>query len=197
MTNSKFQIIKIKKYKKVIGNYDPLKKIVSLRGFDIGHLGLNKGFTLVEMMVTMIVFATLIGIVTINLLTAKHTSSLTGTIDTLVADMHQQQLRAMVGDARGLSANDSYGIHFETSTYTLFHGTTYSASDSANSVVSLGDTLQFNNVTFSGNQIVFTKGSGEVANYASASSTFVVKDTTSTSQKTISVNRLGVVTGIN
>lgn len=157
---------------------------------------LQKGFTIVEVLVVISILIVLIGLSTINLLNAKHQSSLSTSVDTFITDLKQQQLKAMVGDTEGRSTSDNYGIFFGTNTYKLFHGT-FSSSDPTNFNVTLGDSIQFSDVTFPGSQIIFLKGSGEVDNYTSGSSTVTVKDILDNNQRTITVNEYGVITAIN
>lgn len=131
----------------------------------------------------------LLGIVTINLVGVKQQTSLRTTVNLLVSDLKEQQLKAMVGDTGGRSTADSYGVHFNTDSYVLFHGTSYNSSDTANYTVSLGD-----NVTvISGNDIIFSQVSGEIGSPV----TIVLKENTTKTQRTISLNKYGAVTGVN
>ncbi len=157
---------------------------------------MQKGFTLIEVLVVLSVLITLIGLTTISLLNANRQTSLSTSIDSFVTDLKQQQLKAMVGDTEGRTQADSYGVYFGTDSYTLFHGA-YSSSDPTNFTVALGGNIQFSAVLFPSSQIIFLKGSGEVSNYASSSSTLVIRDIVNNRQKTITVNRYGVVTDIN
>ena len=159
--------------------------------FLISHFSFQKGFTLIELIIVMAIFATLVGISTISLLNVKHKSTLNTVVNTFLADLKEQQIKAMVGDTEGSGVVYNYGIHFETSTYTLFHGT-YSSGGTGNFVVPLTDTVQFNSFS-QGNSIIFAKGSGE----ASGMTTITLIDTVDNNQKTITVNQYGVVTGIN
>ena len=156
----------------------------------------QKGFSLIESLLVMACLAILLGLATLNLSNIKHRVSVTEMVDTFLADLKGQQLKAMVGDTEGRTTTDNYGIHFESTTYTLFHGTTYSATDAANFKTDLTDTNQIT-TTFPSSQILFLKGSGEVSGYVSSSATITLRDTTNNYQKVITVNRYGVVTGIN
>jgi prepilin-type N-terminal cleavage/methylation domain-containing protein len=154
------------------------------------------GFTLIELLVVISILTILIGLTTINVLHAHRQSILTASFDTFIADLKQQQLKAMTNDTEGRNTSDNYGIYFGTNTYTLFHGT-YSASDPANSVIKLGDNLEFSNITFPGSQILFLKTSGEVSDFTNGSNTITIKDITNNIQKTITINRYGIITDIN
>jgi len=154
-----------------------------------------KGFSLIEYLLVMAIFAILAGLITINLVNTHHRVSLDTSVNTLLADLHEQQLKAMTGDTEGRMTTDPYGIVFGTNSYTLFHGT-YSPSASDNFTVSLGQQIQFGTVTFPSSQIIFLKGSGEISGFSNGQNTITVEDTTDSNQKTITINRYGVVTGI-
>src|SRR5258708_9123759 len=98
----------------------------------------SSGFTLVELMITMGVFIILIAIATPNLLGARNQVQVNTGVQTVIADIKNQQLRSMLGETQGRTTTDTYGIHFETTTYTLFHGASYSLADTTNSLVPLG-----------------------------------------------------------
>ena len=149
------------------------------------------GFALVEFAIVMAVFVTLLLIATISLTTVKQKASLSTSVDILIADMKQQQLKAMVGETEGRGSADSYGLHFGTSSYVLFHGTTYISTDSANLAINLGDNI---NVASSPADIIFSQLSGNVA---SGSAIITLRDATTTLQKTVNMNKYGIVTSVN
>lgn len=120
---------------------------------------IQRGFTLIEMAVVVSLIVFLLGFITISLLRSQQTASLVSVENVLVSDLKQQQLKAMVGDTEGRSTNDAYGIHFDVNRYVLFHGTTYSSSDTANYAINLDD-IQFNNP---GYDVIFSKMSGEIS----------------------------------
>lgn len=144
----------------------------------------SQGFTQTELLLTMGIFVFLAGFAMTSLLGSQRSSSLTGTVNTFIADAREQQVKAMVGDTEGSGTLSDYGVRFGTTNYTLYRNT-YGTS---NFVVGLPNTVQV-----SGAEIVFLKGSGEIASPATVTFT----DTTNNSQKTVTINRYGVVTGVN
>lgn len=94
---------------------------------------MKQGFTVLELLVVMGVFALLIGFVTLNLFNLKARASLATTADTLVSDLKIAQIKAMTGDPTGTGLNLA----------------TYSFGDFVTAASSLGP------------NIVFAKGSGE------------------------------------
>ncbi len=155
----------------------------------------NRGFTVIELLVTMAIFVTLLGLVTMNLTSAQHKATIATTVETLLADLGQQQIKAMIGDTEGRTTSDTYGIHFETTSYTLFHGT-YSQSQASNFLLDVPDTQEIT-TEFTNDAIVFEQGSGEIASYDENNDTITVEDITTGEQKVIELNRYGVVVGLN
>jgi prepilin-type N-terminal cleavage/methylation domain-containing protein len=68
------------------------------------------GFTIIELMIAMGIFVIITSLVTINLLNAQHIASIDSTVTTLIADLKQQQVKAMTGDTEGRGITDQYGI---------------------------------------------------------------------------------------
>lgn len=156
----------------------------------------NQGFSLIEIIVVMSIFSILIGIVTTNLLNSKQKASLNTSTTLLVADITNQQLNAMMGENEVGSITNK-GIYFEPTRYILFKGDQYSATDSSNFVVTLDEPQQFANITFPNATLLFASISGEVINFATATSTIGFKNVVSNEQKTLQINRYGVITQIN
>ena len=151
-----------------------------------------RGYTIVELAIVVSIFFILIGLATVNLFKIQHTSQLSSLVESFIADYKEQQIKAMVGDTEGSSAISSYGIHFETSSYTLFRNT-YGTS---NFTVSLPSDVQFT-TTFPSSQIIIASGSGEISGFTSGQNTVTLKDTVDGSQKVMNFNRYGVITGVN
>ena len=157
----------------------------------------NRGFTLIELIIVMTFFGILMGLATINLLNVKQSSSIEASLNILIADLREAQIKAMVGDTEGRGALDTYGIHFgsNSQTYVIYHGT-YSSSESTNFTVSLTDTMRVS-TTFPSTEIVFQKGSGEIVGFVNGSNTVTLTDPTNNRTKTITFNKYGVITAIN
>lgn len=149
----------------------------------------SKGFTLIETIVVVSTIVTLLGFITISLVRSQQTASLTSAEEILLADLKQQQLKSMIGDTEGRSTSDSYGIHFDSSRYVLFHGTVYSSTDASNSVNDLENNMQFNNPNF---DVIFSKLSGQIA----AVTIIELQDNTNSKLKRIHLNIYGTVTQV-
>ncbi len=157
----------------------------------------QKGFTLVEFLLVMSIFAVLASIATVNLFSFQNKSQLNSTFNTFVADLKDQQAKAMTGDTSGTGVIDNYGIRFDSTNhrYILYKGT-YVASASANFAVTYQNTLTIT-IASASSSITFAKGSGEVTNYASTSAIITVRDSMTNEQKVIRLNRYGVISSIN
>lgn len=153
------------------------------------------GFTLVEIIIVGFVFIILFTLASLTLLNVKHKINLASTVNTLINDLKSQQLKAMMADTEGRQERDTYGIYFGTDSYTHFHGT-YSAADPANLVVPLGEQIQFSSISFPGRELNFAIGSGEIIGVVSAN-TIVIQNVLSGEQKTMTINKYGVVTNVN
>lgn len=155
----------------------------------------HRGFTLIEIIIAMSIFATLSGIITINLLHAQTKTSLDTTVASLLADIKGQQTLAMSGSIQGGTSASEYGIYFGTTSYTIFSGSSYTANNSTNFVVPLKNSVNFSSITFPSRVIIFQRASGEIANF-NASQNQITLANQGGETKTITINRIGVVTSV-
>ncbi len=154
----------------------------------------QKGFTLPEIIIITGIILMLFGFITLNVINTQYQTSISTTVDTLIADIKSQQIKAMAGNKETGSSPESYGIHFESNKYTLFHGSTYSPGDSSNFTINLSFNIQFRSNSRS--EIIFEKGSGEIYQFSNSTNQIILQDTTGNT-KTISINLYGTVVGIN
>lgn len=151
------------------------------------------GFTLVELLLVMGITSILLGVVTVNLLRPQTKSALDASVLVLVSDLKQQQMKAMVGQSDGQPTSTSHGIHIGGSNYTLFQGTSYSSGAVSNFGVTLHPAVTASS-TFTGSQIIFSRVTGEVLNFASGNNTITLQSIQDANQRTITLNRYGVAT---
>lgn len=157
----------------------------------------QKGFTLPELMIVFGITSMLFGIVTFNFIRFQGSTSKQSNINVLISDMKSQQLKAMLGNTEGRSANDSYGIYFLSDKYILFHGTSYDSLDNANFPVDLPPDINIQSTTFPDNTIVFTKISGEIFGFSEGANTITIRALNINEDSVVSLNRYGVITGTN
>jgi prepilin-type N-terminal cleavage/methylation domain-containing protein len=161
---------------------------------NIGYPRSNSGFTFIELVTAVTIIASLLALVTINLVNTRQKTTINTVVTTLVTDLRNQQVQAMVGDTEGRGTNSTYGIHFDSAQnrYILFHGT-YSSSDPTNLVVKLDNSLQFSAITFPSSEVNFALVSGEMVGFASGQDSVTITDQLSSTSKTIRLNKYGVV----
>ena len=157
----------------------------------------QEGFTYPELIVVMGIAAMLFGFITINFLGIQRKTSLDTTIAILISDLKSQQTKAMVGDTGGGINPTSHGIYFESDRYILFRGNSYSPADSGNFPISLEGNIQITNISSPDAVILFSTGSGEINNFVSGSNTIIFKNIAGSEQKTMIINKLGVITEVN
>lgn len=148
---------------------------------------MRHGFTLVEMIVVMAVGAVILTTTTVLLLSGQRQVVKLTAAEQVLSDIRSAQVKAMAGSGGG----GAYGIYFGTTSYTLFKGAAYNASDPVNFVVNLDNSVSFTS-TFSGSNIIFSAVSGEVNNYVSGADTVTIIDATDNTSKVIHFNKYGV-----
>ncbi|HYK08689.1 MAG TPA: type II secretion system protein [Candidatus Eisenbacteria bacterium] len=186
MSNFKFQI----------PNKSKSANVLEIGNWKLEISAWQNGFTFPEIIIVMGIVTILLGFITFNLLRAQSSSSLASTLDTLITDIKNQQIKAMTGDTEGRDSPDRYGIHFTASQYVLFHGASYNASDTSNVTVSLDSNLDFASNTFPNGNIIFLQTSGEVSSYSATTNSIVLQTTTDNQSKTLTINKYGVITGV-
>jgi len=157
----------------------------------------NHGTLLIEYIAVIAIFILLTGFITVSLAHTQEHVSINSTIDQLVADIKQQQVKAMIDDTEGRGTSAAYGIHFDSNKYTLFHGLTFSANDSSNFAVILDTNLQFSTISFPGSNIIFATQSGELVGFVNGQNTVKILNTAGNNAKTVTINQYGTVTGVN
>lgn len=145
---------------------------------------MKKGFTLIELIVTVTFFAILLGLVTINLLGSRKQVAQESNVDVLIGDIRAQQSKAMTSE--GTSSNN-FGVYLQSDKYTLFTGGSYNPNAGTNFVVDLDPSNSITSITIPNSTIVFEKGSGEVVNFISGQNTFHL------GTRTMTINKLGVI----
>lgn len=150
----------------------------------------TQGFTLVELMVVMTMFAIITTLSFINISGLISHTSLDETVEQVISDVKRQQLRALSGEQVQGSAR--YGVHFDTNSYTLFSGNSYVPGDSHNSVVTMPANVSFTS-TLPSNTIFFSEKSGEVVSYDSNADRVTINSSASNQSQQLEFNVLGVI----
>jgi len=155
----------------------------------------NGGFTITELMIVIGIILILFGLSWINFTSLPSRATLQTDSVALINDLKSQQMLAMTGDTGvGETEVSNYGVHFETTTYTLFKGNTYTLGAFGNFLVELGNAnLSFtDNLPVSANHsIVFMKGSGEIKGYDEEHDSVMITDSLTGATRVIKLNKYG------
>lgn len=153
------------------------------------------GFTLTELIIVMAIIAMLTAFTVPSLLSGRAQAEVNTYYETVLADIKQQQLKAMIGETEGRQESDAYGVYFEADRYTLFSGSVYNPDNPANSPIPLPNTLSFSVIDLPGGSIIFERLSGEVINYDPNSSSITIFNAANNQANTLNFNKLGVLVG--
>lgn len=161
----------------------------------LNNTTLEKGVTIVELLVVMGILAIIFSFTFIGIASLRDRTVISTTITSMLSDIKQQQIKAMIGDTDGNPNRGPYGVYFADSSYTVYPGDTYSAANTKNFMVGLDPTVRIQ-TTLPNNTLIFTEGSGELANFAQGQNTIIVSVSDTGEQKTITFNKYGVVTSV-
>ncbi|MCA9372627.1 prepilin-type N-terminal cleavage/methylation domain-containing protein [Candidatus Woesebacteria bacterium] len=152
----------------------------------------RSGFTLLELMLTLAILGVLFALTVVNLTNIIPTASTRSAGEVLVADLREQQMKAMSGYEAITGGASDYGIYFDTDHYVLFTGDSYTEGAQENFEINLQGGLEFDTTDLPLSMIVFSKGSGEVMNYSSTYHTITIDNVVSKESRTLLFNQLGV-----
>lgn len=156
---------------------------------------MQKGFTLIELLLVMAIVSILFAISIVNLNNLQQNTYQNTSEEIFISDLKLQQLKSMTGDNNN-SSFEPFGIHFETNSYTLFRGASYSSSNPENFTVELNPNLSFSHVAFSNSRIIFAKNSGEIIGFVEGNNTITITNSITNTNSIITLNRYGVVTNV-
>ncbi|MCX7997280.1 MAG: type II secretion system GspH family protein [Patescibacteria group bacterium] len=160
------------------------------------HDSMRRGFTLVELLIVMGVMGIIMQLGSVSLLRFQQFASIQAATGSMLSDIKQQQLKAMVGDTGNIGIRGPFGVHFLPDRYVLFSGPAYDPGDSTNFVITTEQNIRIDSTTLTGNSLVFSAGSGEVVTTDQVE-TITLRNTANGESRTITINRLGVITDID
>ena len=151
----------------------------------------QSGFTLVELLVVLAIILVLFGLSTVALGQPQATTNSQDVVETLLNDLKTQQLSAMSGVIGSSTTQQQAGIFVQSNQYTLFTGSSYSAGNSYNYILTAPTGVTFS-TTFPSTTVLFNKGDGSVNGFTAGSNTITV--TTSSGNKVITITKFGAIT---
>ncbi len=117
----------------------------------------EKGFTLLEILFTIVILSIIVTIVTFSFSRLNSSKALDGSANLVVSTLNEA--RTLTLSSVG---NSQYGVHFADSEITLFKGSTYSSSDPSNVATELNSLVGLRNIILFGGgmDIVFKRLTG-------------------------------------
>lgn len=146
----------------------------------------NKGYTIVELLVVIAIMGLVLGIVVKSFSSFKNNQALQRDTELIVEVLNQARNQTI--SSKNLS---QYGVHFASSTVTVFSGTSYSsgASDNQNYSLNSSDTVLSLSLTGASVDIIFSRLSGE----ALQTGTVTVFSPGLSQTKTVTIYSTGVI----
>ena len=152
----------------------------------------QRGFTILEIVIVIAFLLILTSMVLPTSLRFRSSGDINAVINNFISDAKNQQIKAMLGDTEGGGIVDKYGIYLTSNKYVLFHGSTYSSSDTNNLSINMKSGIQILN-SFPNNSIIFIQKSGEIASYNSGSDTITIKDNNNSISRILKFNKYGSI----
>ncbi len=145
-----------------------------------------KGFTLIEILVTISIAAVLFAIIVSGFSGLRNNSDLQSAVEDSVSYLQETR-------ANTLSSNNAnvYGVHFESGKFVLFVGATYDPASATNKNRLLPSSVEINSISLNGggNDVVFKRLTGETSSHGTV--TFRLTSNTSVT-KTINILSTGL-----
>lgn len=152
----------------------------------------SAGFTLVELLVVMAMFATIFAFSQVNLTGLISQTDVREQASTVLSDLRRHQLEAISGSVVGAGVRQPTGVQFSEHAYTLFYGDSLTVADNSFSV-QLEPEVRFTDSYLPDNTIIFEPLSGAVRDYQVGQNSIRVESEVSGEQYQLTINQYGVV----
>lgn len=153
------------------------------------HTRLHRGFTLIEIVVSIVIITIVAMILVVSFVDLNSSQALDKSVFTTVSVFNKARSNTLssVGDTQ-------YGVHIGSSQVTLFTGTTYAASASTNIVTDLNARVGIRNVALlgGGSDVVFNRQTGSTSQSGSLE-VYLLADPTV--YKRVTITPTGLVSG--
>ncbi len=116
----------------------------------------TRGFTLVEMLTVLAIFVILFSIGTYALTSSRNRKSADVVTDAITFKLEEAKADSISG-----KGGTSFGIKFNANSYVVFSGSTYNASDAANTTIALPDGISMSaTIPGADTSVIFARRSG-------------------------------------
>lgn len=169
-------------FKKII-NINPIVN----RNNDKFHYGMDKGFTLLEVIIVTLIILIVGSIIVGAFSRFNRQVSLQSNVSMIQSLLHKAQ-----SDTISSRGGLSYGVHFESAKVVLFHGDMYSSGALTNQIYPLDKNISISVISLTGgSNVIFERLIGTTINVGSVTVSSVGADA---SQSVISISGNGIVT---
>lgn len=146
----------------------------------------RRGFTLIETMLVVVLFAIALGLSILYSQTSQLRADLNTQASTIVSYLRLAQSNAIAGNTNEINA-----MHLGNNAYTLFVGPTYDPDESSNYTPDIPPTITIENIVLNGggDDIIFDKSNGETDSYG----TFDIKSNQINKSVTITILPIGTI----
>ena len=148
---------------------------------------MNKGFTLIEILIAVGIMALLFGLSAQPLLTFYRNIRFQGAVENVLTMLDEARKSTLS------SYNSSqYGVHFETNRVVLFRGATFTEPNPENEEYNFSDIIEISTISLAGgvDDVIFERISGETSATGTIEVSLLAGSTTS---KLITVHGSGLV----
>lgn len=151
------------------------------------------GFTVTEVVITIGIFGMILAFPMLFWWGIGRGDALSSTTQEVVGVINEAHADTVSGKSPDGAQTSSYGIHFESTYYTYFAGTSYNQSASSNVRTDLPTGVSFSQIDLPENNVIFERITGEVLGFDAASSTVAIQDTNTGQIRIITISRFGGV----
>jgi prepilin-type N-terminal cleavage/methylation domain-containing protein len=147
---------------------------------------MRRGFTLIETLVILSIIGIIVVITVSSLALFRSSQGLDKDTETVVEVLQQARTQTLNSQAAS-----QYGVHFSSTSTTLFVGPSYSPTASTNNVYPLqsADTILTITLVGGGSDVVFNRLTGET----SQNGTILLQSNSSTKRHTVTIYKTGLV----
>lgn len=158
-----------------------------------GACRLQRGFTLVEVVIVGAIMGMMFILSTQSLFGGIRSATLDQVSASVVRDMNTQQTRAMQGLVSPTGSVVDYSVRFEHDRYIVYPGSVYDASNTLNQTELLEPSMRFTVIGVPDQSVTYARGNGSVRGYIDGADYVILSDTETGSSVTLRINSAGVI----
>lgn len=158
------------------------------------HMRVQRGFTLIEILIVLFIFGTIVTMPMVFLWGIGRGDSLLAATREVIGGIHEAHTNTISGRSFDGQQPSSFGIYFQTNYYVLFSGASYDVNDTNNAQTDLPTGITFSQISVPQNTIVFSKVTGSVTNFDPVQNFVILQDSNTLETRQITITSVGGVT---